>query len=74
MDYHFLARESSHESWCGDGEVQIFGDYRQRLTASRIARAEVLAEPDAPRHPQALRERVWVRREEVLARRQRATR
>jgi hypothetical protein len=70
-DYHFLV-ERRREHWLNgypEGEVQIFADYRQRLSAAAGARRELLAEGGPPRDPQAFREAVWRRREEVRRRR-----
>jgi hypothetical protein len=48
MDYHFLAQSSSKDSWCGDGEVQIFTDYVDRVSAATEARRELVANPKQP--------------------------
>jgi hypothetical protein len=42
-----------------DGEVQVFADYAERVEVARLARAEVLAAPDAPTDPASVREAVW---------------
>jgi hypothetical protein len=39
--------------WLYDGEVQVFADYRRRVSAARQARAEVLAEIAAEPEPRA---------------------
>ena len=46
MDYHFLAGESSNHSWYGDGEVQIFADYMDRVHAANAARRELVDNPN----------------------------
>jgi hypothetical protein len=46
MDYHFLARSSSKDSWYGDGEVQIFADYMDRVGAAIEARQALVENPN----------------------------
>jgi hypothetical protein len=67
MDYHFLARESSHESWCGDGEVQIFADYMERVAAATEARRELMPNPHQPILSETVQENVSRRRDEIKA-------
>lgn len=55
-DYHYLAERKRGPH--ADGEVQIFRDYRRRLSVARVARREVLAESDRPLPPEPLREAV----------------
>ncbi|MGI5129243.1 hypothetical protein ACQEVB_20730 [Pseudonocardia sp. CA-107938] len=67
MDYAYL-----HDGarWPTDvGEVQVFADYRARVTAARVARAELLAGRDAPTDPAEIREAVWRRGAAVRSRR-----
>ena len=66
MNYEDLHDPGNHRV---DGEVQVFSDYAERVTVARVARAEVLAEPDAPTDPASVREAVWARGAEVRARR-----
>jgi hypothetical protein len=51
-----------------DGEVQIFADYRQRVSAARVARREVLAGLTQPVPPADLEPLVWQRGAEVRLR------
>jgi hypothetical protein len=52
------------------GEVQVFADYRHRVSAARVARREVLAEVGGGLPPAQLRPLVWQRGTEVRRRRQ----
>lgn len=71
MDYHFLA-DNHNSCHYADGEVQIFHDYRERLSAAAVARREVLAQTDAPTCPEELETVISSRRNAVLsARRER---
>lgn len=51
-----------------DGEVQIFRDYRRRVSAAQVARREVLAELSTPPSPPWLNPLIWDRGEQILAR------
>jgi len=51
-----------------NGEVQVFRDYRQRVSAARVARQEVLAGLTAVPHPDDLRPLIWHRSTEVRRR------
>jgi hypothetical protein len=63
-----------------EGEIQIFRDFRHRVSVARRARADVLARPDVPADPAELRPLVWDRHGEIewaeqeAARRRRAGR
>jgi hypothetical protein len=70
MDYHYLADGPSAVNYA-DGEVQIFHDYRERVSAAGVARREVLAQPDAPVDPDDLETAISRRRDAVLRRRRR---
>lgn len=61
MDYDFLA------GGCRDAaaEIQIFRDFRRRVSVARRARADVVARPDAPADPAELRPLVWDRHGEI---------
>jgi hypothetical protein len=62
MDY-------THLGWgWPDGEVQIFADYRQGVSAARVARREVLAELPHPVPPADLQPLIWQRADEVRLR------
>lgn len=65
---HYLA-ENSRVSVYGDGEVQIFTDYRERRTLAMAARREVLAEAGRPQHPDDLHRAIYARYWEVEDRR-----
>jgi hypothetical protein len=69
MDYHFLAESSSKDSWYGDGEVQIFADYQERVAAATIARNELLANPNQPVLCESMQEFISQRRDQIKARR-----
>ena len=62
MDYHFLAEESSRDSWC-DGEVQVFADYRDRVAAAAQARRELVPNPNQPVLSETLQEAISRRRD-----------
>jgi hypothetical protein len=66
MDYTDLGRM--------DGEVQIFADYRQRVSAARVARREVLAGLTRPISPADLEPLIWQRGGEVRLRARRPQR
>ncbi len=68
MDYHFLAEESSRDSWA-DGEVQIFADYGDRVAAATEARRELLAHPNRPVLCETVQEVISRRRDRIKARR-----
>jgi hypothetical protein len=51
-----------------DGEVQIFADYRQRVSAARVARREILAGLTQPMPPADLEPLIWQRGAEVRLR------
>jgi hypothetical protein len=74
MNYHFLAERSSAVSWCGDGEVQIFADYRDRVAAATQARAEFLPRPNQPVLSETLQELISRRRDQIKQRRSRCRR
>jgi hypothetical protein len=69
MDYHFLARESSRVSAYGDGEVQIFADFRERVQAATLARRELFPEPGRPILSETVQELISRRRDQIKARR-----
>jgi hypothetical protein len=64
MDLTYFGRSS----WRPDGEVQIFDDYRQGVSAARVARREVLAELPHPVSPADLQPLIWQRAAEVRLR------
>jgi hypothetical protein len=65
MDYHFLAESTSKVSWCGDGEVQIFADFQQRVSAAIQARREILPQPNQVIISETIQEIVSRRRDEI---------
>jgi hypothetical protein len=69
MDYHFLAQESSEDSWFGDGEVQIFADYMDRVAAASEARNELLPRPNQPVLCETVQEVISRQRDRIKARR-----
>jgi hypothetical protein len=68
MNYHFLAEESNRNAWCGDGEVQIFADYRERVSAAVQARQEILPQPNQPVLSETLQELISRRRDQIKGR------
>lgn len=54
------------------GEVQVFADYRRRVSAARVARREILTEVGAALPPAHLRPLIWRRGTAVRQRRLRA--
>ncbi|MBO2439613.1 hypothetical protein [Actinomadura nitritigenes] len=76
MDYDYLGGQCRSAA----GEIQVFRDFRRRVSVARRARADVLAAPDVPADPAELRPLVWDRHgeitwaEEETARRRRARR
>ena len=69
MDYHFLAERSSRSSWCADGEVQIFVDYRDRVAAAAQARCEMLSNPKQAVLSETVQGAISRRRDQIKARR-----
>jgi hypothetical protein len=69
MDYHFLAESSSKDSRFGDGEVQIFADYRDRVAAAMEARNELIANPRQPVLSETMQEYISRRRDRIKSRR-----
>lgn len=65
-----LCENATHESaytevdW-PNGEVQIFRDYRRRVSATLAACREIHAEPDAPRDADQLHPLIWSRAEQA---------
>jgi len=51
-----------------DGEVQVFTDYRRRVSATRVARREVLAALPGPLAGSDLDPLIWARAAEIRAR------
>lgn len=68
MDYHFLAY-GTHP----DGEVQVFDDYRERLSASAVARQRVLDRLDRRVPPGELEDLVSAERHHFRRNRHRTT-
>jgi hypothetical protein len=64
-DYHFLAESSSNHSWCGDGEVQIFADYMNRVAAASEARLELVPNPRQPVISETVQEAISRRRDQI---------
>lgn len=61
-NYHFLAEVSSRNSWA-DGEVQIFADYKERVSAAVQARQEIVPQPKQPVLSESLQEVISRRRD-----------
>jgi hypothetical protein len=71
MDYHFLAQTSSKQSWYGDGEVQIFADYHDRVAAAVQARQQLIPYPQQPVLSETLQELISRKRDQIKMRRKR---
>ena len=69
-DYHYLAESDSR--W-PDGEVQIFSDFRQRCSAAKEARRDVLEQQPCFANPADLYTAVASRRDRILSLRRRQT-
>lgn len=68
MDYAYL--ETNWPIGPTDGEVQIFRNYRQRVSVATVSRQEVLGGADTARlSPDQINERIWAHNGEVRARR-----
>lgn len=68
MDY----TEIGYAPCRADGEVQIFSDYRQRVSAARVGRREILAEIRRPLPASDIERLIWDRGAAVRRRRHRA--
>jgi hypothetical protein len=53
------------------GEVQVFRDFRRRISAARVARREIITEQPDPRDPDQLNRLIWERGTLVRHRRSR---
>jgi hypothetical protein len=69
MDYQFLALESSRDTWFGDGEVQIFADYMDRVGAAIEARRELLSNPKQATISEEVQEAISRRRDRIKSQR-----
>lgn len=67
MDYVYLEASNSPLCW-GDGEVQIFSDYRRQVAVAGISRREVLADLAEGSAPADVRPRIWRHNGTVRAR------
>ncbi|GAA4566396.1 hypothetical protein GCM10023193_43000 [Planotetraspora kaengkrachanensis] len=68
VDYTYLG--SGDAIGCrSDGEVQVFGDYHQRVSVARVSRREVLAGVPAGASADDVNPRVWGHNKTVRARR-----
>jgi hypothetical protein len=63
MDYTELG-------WPDGGEVQVFTDFRRRVSAARVARREILAAVPGPLPEADLDPLIWARATAVRARTQ----
>ncbi len=68
MDYHFLAESGRFGGWA-DGEVQVFGDYMDRVAAAVEARRELQVHPNQPVLSETLQELISLRRDRIKSRR-----
>jgi hypothetical protein len=59
MDYTYLYADE--ETWWAHGEVQVFTDYRHRVSAARAARREILGELPGQPLPDAVDPDIWER-------------
>lgn len=70
MDYVYL--ETNWPIGPTDGEVQIFRNYRQRVSVATVSRREILGDADTARlPPEQINERIWAYNSLVRARRHR---
>ncbi|MEV4459331.1 hypothetical protein [Microbispora sp. NPDC049633] len=67
MDYVYLEASNSPLCW-GDGEVQVFSDYRRRVAVAGISRREVLADLPEGSAPADVDQRIWRHNSTVRAR------
>ncbi|GAA4591106.1 hypothetical protein GCM10023194_49570 [Planotetraspora phitsanulokensis] len=68
MDYTYLGSGDEPGRWSA-GEVQVFGDYRQRVSVARVSRREVLAGVPADTPADDVNPLVWDHNKTVRARR-----
>ncbi len=68
-DTCYLAHPPGSTSWYGDGEVQIFGDYVDRVAAATQARRELLRNTHQAVLSETLQEQISGRRDHIKARR-----
>jgi hypothetical protein len=71
-EYHHQGMAYAEVDW-PHGEVQVFRDYRRRVSAARLARREVLAEQPNPLPPDSLNPLIWQRGAAVRHQRRRRT-
>jgi hypothetical protein len=64
MDCHFLAGSRAYGGWA-DGEVQIFGDYMDRVAAAVEARRELQVPPNQPVLSETVQELISRRRDRI---------
>lgn len=57
-DYHHNGMDYAEIDW-PNGEVQVFRDYRRRVSAARVARQEILTELPSPPAPADLNPLIW---------------
>ncbi len=70
MDYHYLDEDPVYQGGGGaNGEVQIFSDYRARLSVARVARREVRNIEPTLTNPERLRQRIHAHCQTVALRR-----
>jgi hypothetical protein len=68
MDYQYLAERTAKHSWAA-GEVQIFADYHDRVSAAVEARRQLLGNPKVPVLSETLIEEISRRRDQIKTRR-----
>jgi hypothetical protein len=71
MDYFFLAQSTSQGSWLGDGEVQIFADFHESVSAAVEARGEILAGSGQPMVSPSVQWEILKRRDRIKRRKRR---
>jgi hypothetical protein len=69
-EYTYRGMDYTELGW-PDGEVQVFTDFRRRVSAARVARREILADLPAPLPSAELEPLVWERGTAVRQRRSR---
>jgi hypothetical protein len=72
-DWHYRGMAYAEVDW-PNGEVQVFRDYRRRVSAARVARREVLADLPNPPARETLNPMIWQRGADVRHQRRRRAR
>ncbi len=71
-EHHYRGMDYVEVDW-PNGEVQVFRDYRRRVSAAQVARREVLTELSCPPTRESLNPMIWQRGAEIRHQRRRRT-